>query len=365
MGKERISGTQTAMLLFIVMTSTAILFIPGLTATTTKQNAWLVSLGAGILTFGVLIISAKLAQRFPGLTIAEYLPLIVGKIGGKALAVSYILFFTVLNILVVRETSEFLTVSALFGTPGIPINLVFVLICWYSAQKGIEVIARMNQFILPLFVFAYLMACILAIPKADPSSLIPILEDGISAVMQNIWIPVQWYGEIAVLLMLIPLMNKPQEVLKKASYAVISTMLLLTFGSLAVLTVLGADVAGQMIFPIWFTVKTIEYGNYIQRVELLALPLWLTGIMVKSSLLFYVTILAARQSVSRKHPKLIAASVMVIVFSGASFLIPNTMALLEFLTTYWPSISLLFEVVLPLLLLAITLIRKKKGGCMQ
>lgn len=350
------------MLLFMVIAPTAMLFNPGLSASTAKQSAWLVPFIGGIFAFPALLIAVKLGLRFPRLTFTEYMPLIAGKFGGKILSALYTLFLVALNIIIVRETSELLTMTSLFETPMIVVNLFLVLICGYISQKGIEVIVRMNQFILPLFTLAYLLAFILPLPKADSGNLLPLLEEGITPVIRNIGIPALYYSETAVLLMLIPFINKPQETLKKGSYAVMATIFFMTFGSLSVLVMIGPEMTGKMIFPLWFVAKGIEYGNYIQRVETILLPLWLTGIMIKSSLFINITVLAATQTISRKHPKLIAVFIGLVVFGGATFAFPNTMVLLELLTTYWPPLAVLFQIMLPFLVLVLAVIRKKEGG---
>lgn len=349
------------MLLFLIMIATAILFIPLITSQIARQSSWLVYIVSTIAGITVLWITKKLGERFPRLTISKYSQIILGKYVGKAFAFLYIVFFLVVNILVLREASEFLVLTVLEGTPIIVLNAVLVLISFYAAAKGIEVIARMTQFVLPLFLLAYGSICLLSVPNANVEKILPLLEGGVSPIIRASFVPAAWYGEIVVLAMLIPIVNKPQEVMKKSIWAIGLAGLFLTAGALVALTVLGPDISGVLVLPFWFLAKTIEYGNYIQRLESIILPLLMTGIIIKTSLFFHLICLATTEIIGVKYDKWVSAITLLLSFAGATFLIPTTMMLIDILSKFWPPFALFFELFIPLFLLLVAFLRKKKG----
>jgi spore germination protein KB len=348
------------MLLFLMIMATVILFVPGITAEKAKQSAWMAPLLASGVGFISLWVVWKLGQRFPGKTLPQYSEILVGKIFGKILAGGYVLFFLTVNVLVIREFSEFLTVTLLPETPGIVLTTAIVLVGVYSAAKGIEVIARMVQIILPLFIFTLLFMLVLAAPGMELGKLLPLMEGGVLPIVRASVAPASWYGEIVVLVMLLPMVNKPKEVKRKGVLALLAAAVFLTLDTVVTLAVFGPNLTGNVVFPFWFLVRYIEFGNYLQRVESLIVVLWVAGIVLKVALFSYLVCFTTAQVLGLKKYKPVlypAAPVQILI---ATYLAGNTQDLSEILDKYWPPFGLMFEVVLPVVLLAVAVVRRKK-----
>lgn len=119
MKTEKISGTQVATVLFLMIVATAILYLPGIATQKAKQSAWLSPICSSLAGFVSLWLVTKIGQRFPQSTLPQCSDIILGKIGGKVFAGSYVLFFLMVNILIIRQFTEFLTMNVLIGTPMI------------------------------------------------------------------------------------------------------------------------------------------------------------------------------------------------------------------------------------------------------
>ena len=119
--------------------ATVILFVPGITAAKAKQSAWLVPLFLPVLTgFTTLWTAWKLGRRFPQNTLVQYSGVLLGKAAGKVVAGAYTLFFLILNVLVIREFSQFLTLTLLPRTPAYILNVAIVLVGCYTAALQLE-----------------------------------------------------------------------------------------------------------------------------------------------------------------------------------------------------------------------------------
>ena len=348
------------MLLFVLIMSTALLFVPGITAERAKQSAWLASLFASLAGFISLWVVGKLGQRFPGHTLPQYSKIILGKTLGKIVGGAYVLFFLFANILVIREFSDFLTITLMPETPRVIFSAIIVLIGAYAASKGIEVIARMTQFVLPLFVFTLVFLLGLATPNMELGKLQPFLERGILPVIWGAVVPASWYGEIVVLVILMPMVNKPQEIKRKGAYALLGALFFLTAETLITLTIFGPNLTGDLLFPFWYLAKYIEFGNYLQRMESLIVFLWVISIVIKVAVFYYLVCFATAQVLNLKGYKPVIYVTAFVQILGANFLFTNTSQVSEFLSQNWPPFGLLFEVGLPLILLAVTVIRGKQ-----
>ncbi len=340
--------------------ATVILFVPGITAEKAKQSAWMAPVLASVAGFISLWVAWQLGQRFPGKTLPQYTEILLGKILGRILALGYALFFLTVNVLVIREFSEFLTVTLLADTPGIALTTAIVLIGGYAAAKGIEVIARMAQFVLPVFIFTLLFMMVLAAPGMELGKLLPLMEGGILPVVWGSVAPASWYGEIVVLVMLLPMVNKPKEVRRKGALALLAAVVFLTLDTVVTLAVFGPNLTADVVFPFWFLVRYIEFGNYLQRVESLIVVLWVAGIVVKVAMFYYLICFTTAQVLELKKYKPVLYPVALVQILIATYLAANTQELSEILDKYWPPVGLLFEVVLPAVLLAVAAVRRKK-----
>lgn len=348
------------MLLFIVIMSTANLFVPGMLAEKVKQSAWISAMLGSLAGFICLWLVCKLGKRFPQQTLPQYSVIILGKPLGKIIGGAYVLFFLLINVLVIREFSDMLCITLMPETPGYIFVILFVLIGAYAAAKGIEVIARMTQFILPIFLVTILYMMIFTWTDVDLGKLFPLLEGGISPVIKSSVIPAAWYGEIVILVILLPMVNKPEEVMRKGIAILSAVTVSLTAEIVVCLGVFGPTFSGALLFPFWYLIESVEFGSYLQRMESFFIFIWLTGIVIKVAVFFYIGCYTTAQVLNLKNYRLVLFAAIPVHILGAVFLFSNTSALWDFLEQLWPPIASVFELGLPCLLLAVAVIRKKK-----
>ena len=344
--------------------ATAILFEPGITASESKQSAWIVPIFSSVIVLITLCSTWKLGLLFPQQTLPQYNEIILGKTLGKLLSSGYVLFFFIVNVLVVREFSTFFAETFMPNTPLIVLNLAIVLVGGYAAFKGIEVIARIAQFVLPIFIFSLVIIFVLAAPGMNWDNLLPLFEGGIRPIVKSSVVTASWYGEIAVLVMLMPMVNKPKEVMHRGVWMLIAVAGFLSAGTLVTLTIFGPNQTGDLLFPYWYLARYVEFPKFFQRVEFVAL-LWITGIVVKTALFYYLTCLTTAQVLGLKSYKALifpAGAVQVMV---ATFLISNSLQLNEILDKWWPPFGLFFELLLPIVLLLLAIIKEKQGSVLR
>lgn len=338
--------------------ATGVLFVPGITARRAFQSAWLVPLAIPLLT-GLISLWAvyRLGQRFPAKTVIEYSPLLLGKVLGKGLGLLYILFFLMTNILVIREFSVFLTVTLLPETPGYVLNISVVLLAAYIVSKGIEVIARMAQFVLPLFLASLSMLLLLSVPEMAPRRLLPLLEGGFLPVVKASLVPSAWYGEIVVLLLLLPHLNKPRELPRKGVLALAWITVFLTLDILATLLVFGPYLSGQLTFPFWTLARFIEFHKSFSRWETLIVILWEAGMILKVALLYYAACLGSLQWLGKAPFGWVLGVLGGVQILAACYLVGGQIQLAAILEHVFPLFALPFEIGLPLFLVGIARLR--------
>ena len=349
------------MLMYLMIVCTGIVLLPSALAHQTKQSAWMVPLflpiGIGSLSVWV---ACQLGQRFPELTLIPYSEVVLGKALGKVLASSFILFLCLLNVLVIRQVTGFLSLALLPGTPAKVLIFSIVLLGVYLALKGIEVIARMVQFILPLFIMSFALVMVLTIGDLEFGNLLPLMEGGLLPIVKSSMTSASLFGEIGLLTLIFPMVNKPQEIGRKAVISIIAAAVFLSTNILVNVLVFGPEVAGTYAIPFWSLAKFAQIGRYIQRSESLITILWVTGIIIKVTLLLYLSSLPTAQLFGLKSNKPALYSLALLQGILAFFPVIVSVKLMQILNSYWPPIGLGFELAVPLFLLLTAMIRKKR-----
>ena len=167
--KGKVTNRQGILLLcFTLVVSTAVLFLPAITATTAGRDGWIsvltVATAYGLLVAWVII---KLGSKFPDRTLVEYAPVIFGPYLGKLIGVAYVFWFTHINSVIVREFGDFLLASFMPETPLIAFIIMLLILGAWATKSGLEVICRSNEFIFPLFMLSVTVIFILAAWEAD------------------------------------------------------------------------------------------------------------------------------------------------------------------------------------------------------
>lgn len=361
---KKISGIQFMTILFFTIIATAILFVPSITAQKARQSAWLASsilpLGIGVITLYMVI---KLAGFYPGQSLAQYSESIFGKILGKLVAMLYTGFFLFGNILIIREFAEFLAVEFLPGTPVLVLATIEVASAAYVVMKGPEVFCRMAQFILPLYLLTFIVLILFAIPDMSLERIRPFFEGGVWPILEGSLTPASWYGEIVVATVLIPHLNKPKEAMLKGTLALVGVMFVLTINTVATLSVFGPDFTGLMMFPFLSLVKNIKISEVLQRLDVFFMGIWITGMILKVTVFYFVSYQGVTQVFKEKGKKIILISLGVIQVAAATYLFENSLDLLNILGEVWTIVALIFEVGILAFILAVAYLKnnlKKK-----
>lgn len=350
------------MLLFLMVMATAVLFVPAITAQRAGQDAWLAtSLLPGLVGFAVLWVAWKLRQHYPGRTLPRMLEELLGKWLGRAVGILYLLFLLFMNTLILREFGDFAIIAYLPKTPLMVLHAAIILLAGYAAGKGLEVIVRMTQFVLPLFVAGFLLIVLLSVPEMDPAKLLPVFGGGVRPLISASLIPASWYGEIAVLLFFHTQVNKPGEIWRQGGYALLGIVLFCTLDTLAVLLVFGPELSGTFVFPFWSLARYIEYRG-IERVDSLIVLLWVSAMVIKAALIFYVFCRATAQVFHLASYRKLLIPAVILQGAAVSWFNPNAVLLADILARIWPPLALVFELGMPGLFLLISRWRKKRSA---
>lgn len=361
MERGRVSSLQTSLLLFPAIIATAILSLPGITAQYAGKDLWISPIMSSSVGFLTVYTAIKLHERFPGATIMQSSEQIIGKPLGKVIGFIFLFFYTMITGQVTRDYSEFILTSFLSHTPQVVIASSMVLLCAYCLYGGIEVLGRVGLLLFPLFCVPIYTLIFFLTPHLQPGNMLPIMENGIFPPAKGAIVPAGWFAEFFLIAFLLPFVSDRKKSMKNSMITVFFVALTLVLVNLIVLFVMGAAVTNRE-FPLMTVARYVSVADFFENLEAAVLAIWIAGAFVKISLLYYAAVLATAQWFNMKDYRPIILPVGMIVVQFAYWGNPSTMTNGRLLTTTFPFISVFIQTLLPLVLLLLAIVMKKRSS---
>ncbi|MEH7125179.1 endospore germination permease [Bacillus sp. JJ1532] len=359
MEKGKISSLQMAMLMYPTIVATAILSVPSLTAKFAQQDLWLSPILASIIGFVTVYITVSLHKLYPGQTIVQFSEHIIGRFPGKILDFFILSFYLITTGVVVRVYAEFIVGSFLFKTPISLIISLMALLCAFSVHGGLEVVGRVAQLIFPIFVIPLIILIILLSRDFEISNILPILERGIIPPLKGAIVPFGWFSEFFLIIFLLPFLADMKKGMKYGIMTVFVVMVTLVGVNLIVLFVLGTTIDSK-VYPLMVASRYISLADFFENLESVVMALWIVGAFVKISMLYYVVALGTAQwlNLTDYRPIIWPIGILIVEFSFWS--LPNTMEYSRYTVKGFPFYAILIQTIIPLFLLIIAVLRKRK-----
>ena len=359
---ERISSRQFTWLLISVITSTSTVVITGTIIFSAQQNAWLSVLLGTLLGIGGLMLNLSLVKRFPRQTVAQFAQTLLGTWLGKVVGLFYGLISLFLAALCIRVVTEIIHMSILQSTPMWPLVFGFSLATVYGVWLGIEPISRANDLLLPPSLLAAIILFVLAFPDGKLYRALPVLQFDFAGILTAAIPPIGCIGEAYIILLLAPILNKPEELKSASLKGILLSGLILVLTSQGILFLLGVYRASAYLFPVLRIAGELHFLDVFERLEPIVLTLWFLINCIKMGVLTYCFTVSTSQSLGLKNhlPVLLTALIVIPLISR----IPKNLAVL--LTTWIDLVGFKMIIptaffVLPGILLLIAKVKKQYG----
>ncbi len=353
---QKIDGFQLTALLVTLVAATAVLFDPVTTTKVAGHDGWLGIIIVTVNGAGLLYILYRLSTLFPGQTLIEYLPLIVGKIAGKIIGLGYILVFVTLTAGILNEALLFFYGTGIFSlTPPLLIGVVIVISTTYGVYAGIETISRTLSLYWLVLGGLYVVFILLAIPSMDFKALLPVGEAGWSDILKSSMLPHGLRGELFLLAMLWPYCrsNREGHIAGQIANILIGVIIIITI--IACVASLGPETTSRATFGPFFL------ADYIQPIgiKIALVTIWTIAFWGKITLLQFTLADGIEQLLGLKEhkPLILPMAIILLIFSQTSYW--NETDFREITDFALPGMMLFFGYLIPALLLIIALIKAR------
>lgn len=352
---EKISKIQSAMLFTAFLSGDSAIF--NLVSRDT-QNSWISYIVGWMGGLLLIYLYIKISALYNHRSLIGILKNCFGKYLGTMIGIGYIWYFFHIAALVSRNYSDFLSFTNYFDTPDYFIIAVILLIVLYALKKGLMVTARSSEFFVPLFILIAIIISFTAAQFYRIKYFFPLWQWHVVPMLQDSFTILTFpFGESIVFLMIFPSIANLKSI-KKASFAafLIAGVLILNI-IIRNLLILGSHMIPRQVYPIYTTIALtypIDVGIF-SATDLSISCIYKTYIMI------YAAVLAISEIFDLKDYKNLALPAVLLVNVLSNLVFKETHEMYNWFINIRPYYSVLFQIIIPLFILGISLIKKGTG----
>lgn len=358
----KLDGRQVTYMLIINFISEGLLFAPAVTFLLARQDAWISNILALIGGLASAFLWVSLSRRFPGKTLFQIFEILFGKVFGKIIGFYFAWGWFNFTSDTIREVFSLLSTSFLERTPIIIFIIMGVILSTYSAYSGLENIARVTQIILPLTFGALIILFLMSTPAMDFVNLMPVLDRGFLPVIKGSFAPMFWFCQIIEISILLPFLNRPEKALGISMKAIVYSFFGYQLVAVGIMAILGPDLSSVTYAPALYGSRVISLGNFVERMEVLVMIIWITSGLAKVAMYQWTIALGSAQMLGLKNYRPLVVPIGILLASFSILLHPNIIHLFNFMNFVWSGpYGLLYLLIGPFLFLLYAVLTGKGG----
>lgn len=355
----KISRIQLFFILIWVVLGTGLMTIPFTISRFAIRGGWIVALLFLMGALTALGTTWVTNRNFPDMSFLEALNMVFGPWFGRMLAMIALVWVYLFLCMVVRELNLFVEVTILPKTPLYWIGALGLIPVAYAVYQGVESVARVAEVFSLLMLPVIIVLMILPMNAADLHLLRPLSAEGWRPIFRAAVTPGMSFAfEFTVVIYLLSRL----AVREKAHWDILKAAVVVTF-ILFVLEVLVVAVLGPaanyFVFPSLEVIRSIRYGQFIERLDTVLVAMILAIMFVKLATFHFVFCDLLRHVFDLSSIRVVPLAAVVPVWAGSIFFWKNSVALqtyMLFVTPAWFGAVLLG---LPWLTVAIWPIKKR------
>ena len=357
MKNEVISERQGVILITLFIVGSSLLLGSGGQA---KQDAWIAMIIAMCWAVILLLMFSRILSLYPGKDLFDILEIVMGKVIGKIISILMIWFAFHLGTLVLRNLSDFTNTLVFPDTPVVVPMISFVILIIWVLKEGIEVLGRWSEFFVWVIGLTIIIITLLSTSEMDISRLKPILGSGFMPILKGTLSSLSFpFGETVVFTMVF------SNIAKIKSYK--RTFLLGMFlgggfvflGTLRNILVLGSETVSKIYFPSTLAISLIHLGEFLQRIEIAVLIVFIVCVFVKVSICVFAVSNGISKFFGFTDYKFISTPVVLLMLNFSFFIYKSNIETTSWAFNVWPYYSMVFEVIIPLIVFIIVEVKNR------
>ncbi|WP_281272366.1 GerAB/ArcD/ProY family transporter [Paenibacillus sambharensis] len=341
---QKVSGMQVVMLTALIILVVGLKHPPVVMMEAAREGAWVGYIAGVLITGPIIWMLYRLSKRFPN----EDLFLVLIKrapLAGRVIVLAYLAYFLFMLAHDIRFIIGLTNILLLPTTPIEVTGLAVALAAYYAARDGIEAVARLAQLFFPVLAVLVLSLPLMLGTQADIRNIDP-LEWNVTGQLKSALYAFGGLSEIIVLPFIAPY---PAFRLRSAYYGLALGTLLLGILLIESLLVFGPELASLFFDPPYMLIRQIRITDFLDRLDLPILAVWMLNVFVKISLYIYAVSLAVHRLANIASARIVTGPVGLSGLVCSYWFFESSNQLVE-LAKFRPFLMLVYAVLLPLLL---------------
>ncbi len=363
MNKVIISNRQLGLILSGLMFGSGPLLISSSVAVLAGRDSWISIIIATIVGLLVVWIDSFLGELHPGKTLLEVMQIELGRWLGSFLSVCFVLMGVITGTQIIWYVGDFFTTVYMKGTSNYFVNVLFVAVLAIALLYGLEAMCRAIEIFFIIGFPLMILSLIMLTPQVKVNNLLPLMENGITPAIKGV-IPILSFNVFPIILlnMIFPANVGNLKQAKKAMFVgYFLGVITSAFAIMFCILVLGSTITANLRFPLFTVTKEINVGTIFSRVEALIVFVWIVTNFISTFVFLYAGIKGLSQLLKLKDYKILVLPIILIVAIYSGFIYKNVPYEIRWDREVLSAMMFTFGFVLPLLLLIVSLIRKKFG----
>jgi spore germination protein len=368
--KQVITSYQAFTLLYSTIFGAGVLSLPRSVGESAGNDMIWVILLSGVVVAILVYLMTRLCQRFPGMTLVQFAPYILGsrkrKWVGYVISFPFLLmvalFFVMGTASVVRIFGETVVTTMLPRTPVEAVMLIFLLAAAFGAGSDLGVIAKLNEFLFPITLIPFLSMIYALFQSGEITNILPLFQLDPLVLPKALMGGAFAFAGFQVVMIFSGFYQQPEKMKKANMISILAITISYWYLCAISLSVFGIDEVKNLMFPVLEVAKVVKMEDILfERIESAILSIWLVAGYTSVVNLFsaLVQIIIEYFRLSERYRRWIAF-LAIPVFLYLALIPENT----QEVGIYADRIGLydgVISVIIPVVLLLVAVIRKKKG----
>lgn len=350
-----LSSQQFGAMIFLLITGSALVYVPGNVA---KQSAWIATILGSMAGLFVLYAVLKLHDMFPGLRITQISVKVLGKVAGTLLNILfYWSIFTFISS-VIYEIIMLLTIIYPL-VPEAILSFVIIGTCTYCLYLGINIAGRLGELSVGISLFFIILGIIIALPLVDLSRLKPLVEAVKPLVAGSIYSADWPFDEMVIVGLFLPLVSSIKENSRKIYGWYLASVLVLVILIAQTLSILGPEITQTSRFPLFEIYRLVGFGEF-RRLELTFLVFWLISGIIPIIVLYQGMNYIMQDIINLKDHRVLIIPTGLFIMVLTLYMYPSDISYYVLGFRYIPTYTFPVNLLYPAIILLVALIRYKK-----
>lgn len=357
MKKEIISDIQGISLIILFMTGTSSILVMGIDA---QQDAWLAVIIGIFMVLVISLIYIRLNYLFPDKDLFDIIFFCFGNFIGKIICTLFTWYAYHTSIMVTLSISQFIVTTNLVETPHTLVTIGVMLLCIWGVKEGLEVLGKISQFFLNLYIFLIASMILLLIPEMDIARILPILNQGFIPILKGAFFTFSFpLGEGVVFSMVFSQFKTKKSSIKIYWWGLAIGGVIIILISLMNILVIGSGNILSSYYPTYNTASRVRFLYFVPSLTIILTMVFIIGGFIKVS----IYLMAISKGISKifgiyNYRSIVTCSALHII-NLTIYLYDSLMAMVEWNLEIWPYYAIPFQILLPMLILILSEIKNK------